>query len=266
MNKKAIGIFDSGVGGLTVLFQMLKKLPNEKFIYFGDTARVPYGSKSKETIIHFSRQDVKFLLSKNVKLIVVACNSASSNSMEVLKKEYDMPIFGVIEPTISSLSRKYRKIGIVGTYATIESKSYQKKIKARYNNNVKIYEKSCPLFVPIAEEGLVSTDITDRVIEHYLHKIKKEDIDSLILGCTHYPLFIDKLNDFFDGKVSLINPAKEVTKVVVNYLREKGLENSNGNGNVEFYLSDIPRNFKTIAMNFLNKKIEHVKKIDIERY
>ena len=266
MNNKPIGIFDSGVGGLTVLFQMLKKLPNEKFIYFGDTARVPYGSKSKETIIHFSRQDVKFLLSRNVKMIVVACNSASSNSIEVLKKEYNVPIFGVIEPTISSLSREYGNIGVVGTYATIESKSYQEKIKARYDSNVKIYERSCPLLVPIAEEGLVSTDITDRVIEYYLDKIKKEDIDCLILGCTHYPLFIDKLNDFFDGKVSLINPAKEVTKIIVDYLKESGLENSDGKGNVEFYLSDIPRNFKSIAMNFLNKKIEHVKKIDIERY
>ncbi|MCD6578729.1 glutamate racemase [bacterium] len=266
MSNNKIGVFDSGVGGLTVLYQLLKYLPNEEYIYFGDTARVPYGTKSRETIMNFSRQNINFLLSKGVKTIVVACNSASSNGIETIKKEYDIPIFDVIGPTVKNLSRKISNIGIIGTYATIESKSYDNKIKKKFNNKLKIFHKACPLLVPLAEEGLNNTSISKITIEHYLKEFRTKDLDSLIMGCTHYPLFKKEIRDFFEGKVKLINPGKMVAKEVTLFLKEKEMLGDKKSGWVEFYLSDIPRNFQKIVRRFLGKKVENFKRIDIERY
>ena len=261
-----IGIFDSGVGGLTVLHQLLQLLPEENFVYFGDTARVPYGSKSRQTITHFSFQDVNFLLSQEVKMVVVACNSASSNSLSELKAKYEVPIFGVIEPTIASLSEETSKIGIIGTNATIESGSYQKMLKQKLGNEALLYEKACPLFVQLAEEGLSDSHIADTVIEHYLSKMKANSPQALILGCTHYPLFINSLQRYFGDSVSLVNPALEVAKEVHKYIHDNGLENKNGRGDIRFYLSDVPRNFGSVSVNFLQREIEDITKIDIERY
>ncbi len=266
ITNNPIGIFDSGVGGLTVLHQLLQLLPEENFVYFGDTARVPYGSKSRQTITHFSFQDVNFLLSQEVKMVVVACNSASSNSLSELKAKYEVPIFGVIEPTITSLSEEISKIGIIGTSATIESGSYQKMIKQKLGNEVLLYEKACPLFVQLAEEGLSDSHIADTVIEHYLSKMKANSPQTLILGCTHYPLFINSLQRYFGASVNLVNPALEVAREVHKYIHENGLENKNGSGDIRFYLSDVPRNFGSVSVNFLQREIDDITKIDIERY
>ncbi|MCK5224409.1 glutamate racemase [Candidatus Calescamantes bacterium] len=266
ITNNPIGIFDSGVGGLTVLHQLLQLLPEENFVYFGDTARVPYGSKSRQTITHFSFQDVNFLLSQEVKMVVVACNSASSNSLSELKAKYEVPIFGVIEPTITSLSEEISKIGIIGTSATIESGSYQKMLKQKLGNEALLYEKACPLFVQLAEEGLSDSHIADTVIEHYLSKMKANSPQALILGCTHYPLFINSLQRYFGDSVSLVNPALEVAKEVHKYIHDNGLENKNGRGDIRFYLSDVPRNFGSVSVNFLQREIEDITKIDIERY
>ncbi len=266
ITNNPIGIFDSGVGGLTVLHQLLQLLPEENFVYFGDTARVPYGSKSRQTITHFSFQDVNFLLSQEVKMVVVACNSASSNSLSELKAKYKVPIFGVIEPTIASLSEEISKIGIIGTSATIESGSYQKMIKQKLGNEALLYEKACPLFVQLAEEGLSDSHIADTVIEHYLSEMKANSLQALILGCTHYPLFITSLQRYFGDSVSMVNPALEVAKEVHKYIHDNGLENKNGRGDIRFYLSDVPRNFGSVSVNFLQREIEDITKIDIERY
>ncbi len=266
MKNEKIGIFDSGVGGLTVLYQLLKYLPNEEYVYFGDTARVPYGTKSKETIMNFSRQNINFLLSKGVKAIVVACNSASSNGIDIIRKEYNLPIFDVINPTVKNISKEITNIGIIGTYATIESNSYDNKIKQIFKNKINIFHKACPLLVPLAEEGLNNSDISKMIINYYLNELQNKELDALIMGCTHYPLFKKEIRDFFKGNVRLINPGKMVAKEVLSFLTEKNMLNSKGNGRVNFYLSDIPRNFQKIVRRFLSKKVKNFNKIDIERY
>ena len=189
MDNRPIGIFDSGVGGLTVVKQIIKALPNEDIIYFGDTARVPYGSKTKETVTNFSAQIIRFLLSKNVKTIIIACNTVSSNSYDELIKMFDLPIIEVVTPGVEAClnATKNKIVGIIGTEATVKSGAYEKKIRQK-DNNIKVYSKACPLFVPLAEEGWTDNDISRQTAEIYLRDLTEKNIDSIILGCTHYPL------------------------------------------------------------------------------
>lgn len=255
-NSNPIGIFDSGIGGLTVVKEIMDELPDESIVYFGDTARVPYGTKSKETIEKFALEDVEFLLRFNVKVIVSACFTVSSNAMDLLRRRFDIPIFDMIEPGVRAVTRTGKKrIGIIGTYATIESKMYEKKIKERMPD-AEIFTKAAPLLVPLAEEGETSGRIAKLVVEHYLSELKGK-VDVLVLGCTHYPLFKNTIEDYM-GDIVLVEPGIEVAKILKEFLLKEGLASS-GPPKHSFYLSDIPRKFEKIGERFLGKRISEVK-------
>ncbi len=260
MDDRPIGIFDSGVGGLTVLKELKKVFPNESFIYYGDTARVPYGLKSKKTVTRYAIQIINFLLKKDVKLIVVACNTVSSNSIPILKKLFPIPIIGVIEPGVNlavSLT-KNKKIGVIGTPATIKSHKY-KSFLLKKNKNIKVFEKACPLFVPLVEEGWLNSPITYEVIKTYLSDIKKENIDTLILGCTHYPLLAPLIQKYLP-KVSLINSGYSIALKIKDILKKNNLYSSKKKKiKDEYYVSDLTPNFLKIAEMILNKKINKIK-------
>lgn len=228
-NKNApIGVFDSGVGGLTVAREIMRQIPNEKIVYFGDTARVPYGSKSKETITRFSRQIVRFLETQKVKAIVVACNTASAYALDELEKEVDIPIIGVVRPgaKVAANATKNGKIGVIGTEGTISSGIYASYIK-QIKSDVEVIGKACPLFVPLVEEGLWEDPVTDEIAKRYLAELSHldKDIDTLILGCTHYPLIRSTLGRIMGEKVTLVNPAYETARELKELLIEKELLN-----------------------------------------
>ncbi|MDD3296972.1 MAG: glutamate racemase [Candidatus Omnitrophica bacterium] len=255
MNKKPIGIFDSGVGGLTVLREVRKALPKEDVVYFGDTARVPYGNKSQSTIIAFSRQNALFLLRKKVKMIIVACNTSSALALSDLKKNMNIPVVGVIDSGVIKALKNpdNKKIAIIGTRSTIKSKSYEKAIK-KINPDIKVYSKSCPLFVPLVEEGVLNGRISDEVIKMYLEDIKRKGIDALILGCTHYPLLKKSIRSYLKD-VNVIDSAKEVALYVSGLLTRKNLLNTGGGKRIDFYVSDEPAGFGKLAKLFLKKNI-----------
>lgn len=267
-NKTApIGVFDSGIGGLTVVKKMLSMLPNEKIIYFGDTARVPYGSKSNSTIIEYANQDAKFLYNKNVKLIIAACNTASSVALDNLREQFDIPIIGMIEPGAKyALSKtKNGKIGVIGTHSTINNEAYSRKLK-QLSENVEVFEKACPLFVPLAEEGWTDHKATELIAEEYLEELIKKKIDTLILGCTHYPILTEIIQKIMGGKVTLIDSGTAAAFEVENYLDGRGIRNdSNQIGEHQYYVSDLPAKFKTIAERFLGTEIDHLEKIDVDQ-
>jgi len=252
--NKPIGIFDSGIGGLTVAREIIKTLPYEDIIYFGDTARVPYGSKSKETITRFSKEIVDFLLGKKVKLIVVACNTASSNALPELESNYkDIPFVGVVKPSVKkALSLAKRVIGVIGTRATIESGIYSTVLGDRF----KIVQKSCPLFVPLVEEGFINTPFTREITEFYLNPLQKENVDALILGCTHYPMLKNVIGDVLGEEVNLVDSAVEVATFVGELLDTEGTKNSRRTPTYSFYFSDIPQNLSKMVDRFLGRKVE----------
>jgi glutamate racemase len=260
MNNNSIGLFDSGLGGLTVLSEIKSILPNENYIYFGDTARVPYGSKSKETIIEYSRQIISFLISKGVKLIVIACGTASSLAFDTVKDEFDVPIINVITPTAKSI--KSSRIGVIATSATIKSNAWKKEI-LKYNSTAHVTSKACPLFVPIVEEGLVNTQVASDAINLYL-KSYKNNVDSLVLGCTHYPILIDKINSYFNGKIKLVNINKACAKEVYSYLKSHKLFNdSKKEGSMVAYTTDSTVTFKKNAKKFCNCSFKAIKKVSL---
>ncbi|MDD3804459.1 MAG: glutamate racemase [bacterium] len=267
--SKPIGIFDSGVGGLTVLKEVLKQLPNENIIYFGDTARVPYGSKSVETIRRFALQDSAFLKSMDVKMIVVACNTVSSNAMNLLRENFDVPFVDVLLPNAMYASQVTRKnrIGVIGTPATVESGAYSRIIK-KFNPQHKVFSEATPLLVPLAEEGLIESEATEIILKNYLSRLLLKDIDALILGCTHYPLFEKKIKEIAGSEVHVVNSARQTARTVKSMLEDSNMLNcANKKGDVRFFLSDIPRNFKKIAQRFLKQNIAgKVTRIDIESY
>ncbi len=207
-SKAPIGIFDSGIGGLTVMRRLIEAMPEENMVYFGDTARVPYGNKSQDTILRYTRQIIRFLRSKGVKAIVIACNTASAYALHAIEKEYEIPIIGVIEPGAyaAAASTRNGRIGIIGTYATIESGAYDNSL-LKINPQLAIYKKPCPLFVPFAEEGLTDDILTDLIIERYLSDLRGESIDTLLLGCTHYPLLKNAIEKFMGDSVACVDPA-----------------------------------------------------------
>lgn len=266
-----IGVFDSGVGGLTVVREIMRQTPNEKIIYFGDTARVPYGSKSKETVTRFSRQIVRFLKTHEVKTIVVACNTASAYALEDLEKEIDIPILGVVKPGAKAAAAATRngKIGVIATEATIGSHIYSEYIK-KIHPEVTIYGKACPLFVPLVEEGLWEDPVTDEIAKRYLNELIDIDIDTLILGCTHYPLIRSTVARVMGEKVTLVNPAYETARELRSLLEEKGLLNEApgklGENKYQFYVSDGAEKFKTFANSIIKYGILSAKVIDIEKY
>lgn len=259
-----VGIFDSGIGGLTVVREVIKCLPNEQIIYFGDTARVPYGGKSTELIQKFSDQIVKFLLSKEVKLIIVACNTVSATSLEWLKSRYPIPIVGVIDAGAKRCVKVTRNniIGVIGTRATIESRAYMIAVH-QLHPGIKVYSKSCPLLVPLVEEGS-NSKVTKLVLTHYLGGLKKKNIDTLILGCTHYPLIKEEIQEVVGDGVKLIDSASAVAHEVRGILRnidhqKPKTENRKPMTDNQFYFSDIPRGFKQLSKKFLGYSISYTK-------
>lgn len=264
---RPIGIFDSGVGGLTVVKEIMRVLPYEAIVYFGDTARVPYGTKSKETITRFATEDATFLTEKNVKAIVVACNTASSNSLQYLKENFDIPIIGVIDPVVVYACKKTRnkKIGVIGTTATIESGAYEKRIK-EILPGAAVYSKSCPLFVPLAEEGWIEKEATSLVAQEYLEELLNNEIDTLILGCTHYPILKQVIQKVAGKGVSLIDSACYTAIALKELLGERNLlRDSTASIEPLFFLSDIPRRFSEIGERFLGKKIDNISVVDITK-
>jgi glutamate racemase len=259
LKNEPIGVFDSGIGGLTVVKELMRLLPYEEIVYFGDTARVPYGSKSKETIIKFANQIVQFLTLKGVKLIVAACNTVSSNALDVLKRNYNIPIIGVIEPgAIEAVRISTRNIGVIGTTATIESHAYKRAIQ-RLSADKEIYEKACPLFVPIVEEGYLDKEATTLIVKDYLLSLNDNQIDTLILGCTHYPVLRGVIHKVLPN-VLIVDSAEATAVQVRDILNDKGLlRKGNKNLNHHFYLSDIPRDFEKISQRFLGKKIKPIR-------
>ena len=266
-----IGVFDSGVGGLTVAREIMRQIPNEKIIYFGDTARVPYGSKSKETVTRFSKQIVRFLQSHQVKTIVVACNTASAYALDELEKEIEIPIIGVLKPGAKTAAEvtKNGRIGVIATEATIGSQMYTKYIR-ELNKQVTIYGKACPLFVPLVEEGLWQDPVTDEIAKRYLTELIDIDIDTLILGCTHYPLIRSTLGRIMGEKVILVNPAYETARELKELLIEKNILNDEsprlGENQYQFYVSDGAEKFKTFANSIIKYGILSAKTINIEQY
>lgn len=266
--QSPIGVFDSGVGGLTVVKEIMRQLPGENMIYFGDTARVPYGSKSKKTVLKYSRQIVHFLRKNEVKAIVVACNTASALALDEIKQEIDIPIIGVVEPgaRMAAESTKTNSIGIIGTESTIKSGIYSKLLR-KLNSDITVVSRACPLFVPLVEEGLLEDRITDDVIERYLHELKEYGIDSLILGCTHYPLIRNAIKRYMGPEVHLVNPAYETAKCLKVMLSEQGLLNETEDMTVyKYYVSDGVDKFCSFADRVLPCHVEEVTVVDIESY
>ena len=267
MNKgsKPIGIFDSGIGGLTVLKELCKKLPHENTVYLGDTARVPYGTRSPETVTRYSSENTRFLFSKEVKMIVVACNTASSVSLEAIRNAAPVPFVGVIEPgaKAAAAATENKKIGIIGTEATIRSNSYAQAIK-NIDSSIEVFGIACPLFVPLVEEGWTEGRIAEMIAQEYLQEIKRKGIDTLVLGCTHYPLLKGILATVMGENVKLIDSAIETAREVETILNRLSLLNTSGGNIREFFVTDSPEKFKTVGETFLGEHINHIKKIELE--
>ncbi|MFW5632717.1 MAG: glutamate racemase [Acetivibrio ethanolgignens] len=273
-----IGVFDSGVGGLTVAREIMRQIPGERIIYFGDTARVPYGSKSKDTIIGFSRQIAKFLRTKEVKAIVIACNTASAFALETLSRENDIPVIGVVKPgaKVAAKTTKNGKIGIIGTIGTVNSNIYNEYIRG-INPELKVFSKACPLFVPLVEEGWLYDSIMVEVADRYFSELKGYGIDTLVLGCTHYPLIRHTLQKVIGEDVALVNPAYETAISLRKVLKEKDLlcESRMAAGEAmeeaslpehEFYVSDGAERFKAFANTILPCRVITTQDINIEKY
>ena len=267
-NNAPIGVFDSGVGGLTVAKEIMRQMPNEELIYFGDTARVPYGSKSKETIIKFSRQIVHFLKTKHVKAIVIACNTASALALDAIEAEEELPILGVVKPGARTAieTTKNGHIGIIGTEATINSGLYSEYIH-QMSKQTEVYAKACPLFVPLVEENMLFDSVTEQIADRYLNELKQYDIDTLVLGCTHYPLLSYILQKVAGENVTLVNPALETAKELKRVLTEKDLLREEGvkKGTDRYYVSDGSLKFQTFANSILPCEVMEVKDILIEQ-
>lgn len=262
---RSIGIFDSGVGGLTVFSAIRKALPNESLIYLGDTARVPYGTKSAETVIKYSLQNAAFLSHRGIKALIVACNTSSAYSLPFLRKEIDVPVIGVIEPGANAAlsASKTKHIGVIGTQATINSNAYAKILK-ELDPMSRVVSLACPMFVPLVEEGWLDNEVTRATAKIYLESFKKEKIDTLILGCTHYPLLKHVIQDVVGKGVTLIDSAEAVAEIVKKELACKGLlADGKQNGVHQLYVTDLPTRFETLAMNFLGKNIPSVKRVEL---
>ncbi|MCX7908286.1 MAG: glutamate racemase [Ignavibacteria bacterium] len=268
--KSKIGIFDSGVGGLSVLKQFIKYLPFESYIYLGDTARVPYGNKSSETIKKYAKECTEFLLSKNVKLIVVACHTVSSVALEEVEKVSAVPVVGMIRPATKSalIASRNKRIGVIGTRATIASNAYQDYITQNsYNSELRVFAKPCPLFVPLVEEGFINHSATKLVANEYLSDFLEMNIDTLILGCTHYPLLTKVIKEILPD-VELIDAGEQAAIFSLRLLAENKLlqeekDNFLPSPNVEFYLTDMPMNFKEIAKTFLGFEVDKIEIVNL---
>lgn len=259
----AIGIFDSGVGGLTVLKEIRKVLPNEEIYYLGDTARVPYGDKTKELIVRYSKQIVEFLIEKKVSAIVVACNTATSLALEELNETFKIPIIGVIDAGVKTAlyTTKEKKVGVIGTAATIGSKKYEIEIKKK-NSEIEVFSKACPLFVHAIEEGIIEGKLVDSIISMYLEDMK-DKIDTLVLGCTHYPLLKSSISKLYPN-IKIIDPAKETAKDLKIILEKENLLTVDNNiGKVNYFVTDGVQKFMEVGEMFLGENIENTELVKL---
>lgn len=256
MNNSLIGVFDSGIGGLTVTKEIVKQLPKESIIYIGDTARVPYGTRSKEIVTQFALELVSFLLKRNVKALVVACNTISAQALQEVKKISPVPVLDVLGPAVKKAveTTKNRKVGVIGTQGTINSKAYEKEIK-KLDPKIDVISVSCPLFVPLAEEGMHKHEATKSIAADYLNHIKESGVDSLILGCTHYPLLLETIRETVGSKVSLVDSAKPTAWELKKLLQEKNLLSDNKNPTLEIFVTDAPDRVFKVASRFFGKKL-----------
>lgn len=266
-SNSAIGVFDSGIGGLTVVRELLRILPAEPIVYLGDTARVPYGNKSRETVLRFSTENVLFLLHHDVKLVVIACHTASSYALSFLERHFNHPILGVIEPGVEMALKASRggRIGVIGTNATIGSQAYRHAF-ARRGGKVRLTQVACPLFVPLVEEGCLNDSLAREVAHRYLTPLKKARVDALILGCTHYPLLKPMISQVMGPKVRLIDSAHQVALKAKEVLAELGIAALSRNGGPcsrRFFVTDEPRHFKKLSVRFLGRRLGDVLKVDV---
>jgi len=264
-NNQSIGVFDSGLGGLTVLNSLETQLPNESFIYFGDTAHVPYGSKSIETVQSYSNQITQFLLNHDVKLIVIACNTASSVASKLLRKNFDIPIFGVVTPSVKQAISYHRngEIGIIGTQSTIASNSYVEKFTT-LAPHIKTVQKACPLFVPLIEENWAKTDIAKDIAKIYLEQFTMHHLDALVLGCTHYPIMETIIQSIVGDSVKLVSSGPAVSTEVKKFLIENNIQNDCSNPKIEaFFVTDFPLKFDELGSQFLGRALTNVNHIKL---
>jgi len=265
-DSRAIGVFDSGLGGLTAVREMETLLPNEDVIYFGDTARVPYGTKSKERIIEFSHQIMHFLLEHDVKAVIVACGTVSSNALDELKAAYDLPIIGVVEPGVAEAVRltKNRKIGVLGTAATIRSGAFSRRL-LEADPTLEVHSQACPLFVPLVENGWFDDPISAQVVARYLAPVKAAGVDTLILGCTHYPLLAGLIQQEMGEDVSLVNVSRQAVYEMKQYLAVHDMQAPEKDAPpvYAFYASDSVSDFRSFSESILGLKHLDVEKITI---
>ena len=266
-STRPIGVFDSGLGGISVVRAIMELLPNERLIYFGDTARVPYGSKSVETVTRFSRQIAHFLLDHDVKMIVVACNTASAVALKALQSEFDIPVVGVIAPgSEAALAHSTsRRIGVIGTTSTIRSEAYSQKIHEA-DPRCLVLSQACPLLVPLVEEDWPQDEVIGQILEYYLAPFKESRCDSLILGCTHYPYLKDAIQTVMGPAVKLIDSGEATATVVKEILDQKGLASPTNPAPAkhQFFVSDFPQMFRETASRFLGKPLENLFHVELE--
>ncbi len=266
MSWQAIGIFDSGVGGLTVLRELTRALPQEDTIYFGDTARVPYGTKSPDTVIRYSQEIASFLIKRDIKLLVVACNTASAVALPTLRRTLPVPVVGVIEPGAKRAVDVTRSgvVGVIGTSGTIRSSAYSRAIK-RLNPSVSVLARPCPLFVPLAEEGWTDNDVARMTAALYLDELKQAGVDTLVLGCTHYPLLKKIIAEAMGPEVTLVDSAEETARTVAGILQDKKmLRPPAEHGNHHYYVTDVPAGFIRVGNRFLGGKLGDVYQVSLE--
>lgn len=266
-----VGVFDSSVGGLTVAREIMRQIPEERIVYFGDTARLPYGSKSKDTVLRYSRQIVRFLRTQEVKAIVIACNTASAYALETVASESDIPVIGVINAGARAAvhATKNGRIGVIGTVATISTGIYTEVIRTM-RPGIEVFGKACPLFVPLVEEGLFHDSVTDEVASRYLSVLKEKYIDTLVLGCTHYPLLRSTMRRLMGENVTLVNPAYETALELKDLLKEKEMNRDPAaemqGEQYQFFVSDLADQFTNFATAILPKEVKETRKINIEEY
>jgi glutamate racemase len=265
MSEAPIGVFDSGMGGLTVVREIITQLPNESIIYFGDTARVPYGPKSPDTVLRYSREITTYLRGEGVKALVVACNTATAHALPALRREFDLPIVGVIEPGARAAAgaTKTKRVGVIGTAGTIRSRAYEKEIR-KLLPDAHVTAQACALFVPLVEEGWVDTEPTRAIARNYLAPMVTADIDTLVLGCTHYPLMKTVIGNVVGREVRLIDSAYETAREAGNVLRASGLVNTTPDqARYRFIASDAPDTFLTMGQRFLGSAIDRVEALTL---
>ncbi|MEK7617155.1 MAG: glutamate racemase [Patescibacteria group bacterium] len=264
MNNSPIGIFDSGIGGLTVAKEIIKVLPNESIIYLGDTARVPYGTRSKEVITQFAKELTNFLLKRNIKVLIVACNTISAVALDEVEKISPVPVIGVVKPAVNRAVKVTlnKKVGVIGTSGTVSSKAYDSEIKL-LDPGIEVFSVGCPLFVPLAEEG-VNGKATKLIAEDYLDEIIKSEVDTLVLGCTHYPLLLDIISQTVGPTVNLVDSAEPTAKQLKNILEKMDLLSSKNDPTYEFFVTDAPERVFEVAGRFFGSELkDKIKKVTL---